>query len=155
PSGLQLTLDGQPVTAPTQFTGVVGVVRTIGAPSPQGSYTFNRWSDGGVQVHTISTPASSATYTAIFNGPTTTTAPTSTTKPPTTTTATTTPTPSSTTTSSTSTSSTAAPPTTTTLPRFGNPTVGSDTSVNSADYERMSSFALGETGTVTRLVIYL
>jgi hypothetical protein len=27
--------------------------------------------------------------------------------------------------------------------------------VNSADYERMSPFALGETGTVTRLVIYL
>src|SRR5262249_61906174 len=87
--------------------------------------------------------------------PTTTSTSTSTTKPPTTTTATTTPTTSSTTTSSTSTSSTAAPPTTTTLPRFGNPTVGRDTSVNSADYERMSSFALGETGTVTRLVIYL
>ncbi len=81
PSGLQLTLDGQPVTAPAQFTGVVGVVRTIGASSPQGQYTFNRWSDGGVQIHTIATPAANTTYTAFFNGPTTTT-----TSPPTTTT---------------------------------------------------------------------
>src|SRR5262249_32527810 len=156
PSGLQLTLDGQPVTAPAQFTGVVGVVRTIGASSPQGQYTFNRWSDGGVQVHTISTPAASTTYTAIFNGPTTTTAvpttttlaTTSTTKPPTTTTtmtaAPTTPAPA------------GGPPTGTALvPRFGNAAVGGWTSINTADYERMSPFVLGESGTVTSLVMYL
>ena len=35
PPGLQLTLDGQPVVAPTSFVGVVGIVRSLGAPSPQ------------------------------------------------------------------------------------------------------------------------
>jgi PKD repeat protein len=183
PSGLQLTLDGQPVTAPAQFTGVVGVVRTIGASSPQGLYTFGSWSDGGVQVHTISTPASNAAYTAFFNGgPTTTTSPpTTSTTSSTTTSSTARPTTSSTTSTSTSsstaapttstssstaapttstTSSTVAPTTSTTTPPtgsawFGNHTVGSDTSVNTADYERMSAFALSEPGSVTRLVIYL
>jgi hypothetical protein len=50
-SGLQLTLDGQPFTGPSTFTAVVGMVRTIGAPSPQVrgkfTYTFRSWSDGG------------------------------------------------------------------------------------------------------------
>jgi hypothetical protein len=70
PSGLQLTLDGQPMTAPMAFTGVVGIVRTIGAPSPQGSksatYTFAAWSDGGQATHTIATPPSATTYTATY-----------------------------------------------------------------------------------------
>src|SRR5262249_15694949 len=98
PSGLQLTLDGQPVTPPAPFTGVVGVWRTIGASSPQGLYPSSRWSDGGVQVHTISTPASNASYTAYFSG-----GPTTTTSPPTTST-----------TSSTTTSSTVRPTTSST-----------------------------------------
>jgi glucose/arabinose dehydrogenase len=90
PSGLQLTLDGQPVTAPVQFKGVVGIERTIEAVSPQGSFTFGAWSDGGAQVHTISTPASDTTYTALFDGvPTTTSTTTSTTNASTTTTSTT------------------------------------------------------------------
>jgi glucose/arabinose dehydrogenase len=162
PPGLQLTLDGQPVTAPAQFTGVVGVVRTIGAASPQGPYTFNRWSDGGVQVHTISTPTSNAAYTAFFNGGTTTTSPptttttssttTSSTVRPTTSTSSTSPTTSSSTTTSTTTSTTAPPAGTA---WFGNHSVGSQTSVNTADYSRLSPFALGESATVTRLFIYL
>src|SRR5262249_46637897 len=134
PSGLQLTLDGQPVTATAQFTGVVGVVRTIGASSPQGLYTFSRWSDGGVQVHTISPPASNAIYPAYFSGgPTTTTSPpTTSTTSSTTTSSTVRPTTSSTT-STTTTSSTAAPTTSTTTPPtgsawFGNHAVGSETS---------------------------
>ena len=72
PSGMQLTLDGQPVTAPYTFTGVVGMKRTIGAPSPQTlnsiSYQFASWSDGGAATHDITTPASATTYTATFNG---------------------------------------------------------------------------------------
>ncbi len=68
PAGLQVTLDGQPRPTPLVVEGVVGVVRTIGAPSPQGGYTFTAWSDGGVQVHTIATPAVDATYTAVFSG---------------------------------------------------------------------------------------
>jgi glucose/arabinose dehydrogenase len=70
-SGLQLTLDGQPFTAPSTFTAVVGMVRTIGAPSPQVrgkfTYTFRSWSDGGAQSHDITTPAANTTYSASFS----------------------------------------------------------------------------------------
>jgi hypothetical protein len=70
PAGLQLTLDGQPVTAPHSVTGVVGIERTIGVVSPQNSggtnYIFSFWSDGGAATHTISTPATNTTYTANF-----------------------------------------------------------------------------------------
>ncbi len=69
-AGLQLTLDGQPVTAPFSFTGVVGMIRTIGAPSPQVrgkfTYRFRSWSDGGAQTHDITTPAAATTYSASF-----------------------------------------------------------------------------------------
>ncbi|GFE81930.1 hypothetical protein GCM10011487_39300 [Steroidobacter agaridevorans] len=64
----QLTLDGVPVTAPHAFTGVEGIVRTIGAVSPQISngvtYQFGSWSDGGAQTHEITTPTDDTTYTA-------------------------------------------------------------------------------------------
>jgi len=70
PAGLQVTLDGQPRNAPLSFLGVVGIVRTIGAPSPQTSggrvQTFRAWSDGGAQTHNIVTPASNTTFTARF-----------------------------------------------------------------------------------------
>jgi glucose/arabinose dehydrogenase len=70
PTGLSLRLDGQPVTATTTVTGVVGIVRTIGAPTPQplggASYEFVSWSDGGSASHTISTPATNTTYTATY-----------------------------------------------------------------------------------------
>ena len=66
PSGRQLTLDGQPVTAPYTFTGVAGIVRTLSAPSPQGTWEFESWSDGGAQTHSIDTPAAATTYTATF-----------------------------------------------------------------------------------------
>ena len=61
PSGLQLTLDGQPVTTPFSTQGVVGIRRTLGAVSPQASggrtYAFQSWSDGGAQTHEIVTPS--------------------------------------------------------------------------------------------------
>jgi glucose/arabinose dehydrogenase len=70
PSGLQVTLDGQPVTAPTSVVGVVGITRTLGVVSPQTvggvSYEFVSWSDGGAATHSINTPASNTTYTATF-----------------------------------------------------------------------------------------
>jgi glucose/arabinose dehydrogenase len=70
PTGLQLTLDGQPVTAPFAVTGVVGILRSIGAVTPQRlgkiKYTFQTWSDGGAATHTIATPATNTTYTATF-----------------------------------------------------------------------------------------
>lgn len=70
PSGLQLTLDGQPVTAPSAVQSVVGVRRALGATSPQTSggtsYVFQSWSDGGAQTHEVVTPAANTTYTATF-----------------------------------------------------------------------------------------
>jgi glucose/arabinose dehydrogenase len=111
PPGLQLTLDGQPVTTPAQVPGVVGIVRTLGAPSPQGANTFAGWSDAGAQVHTIATPASDTTYTGFFDVPAVTTT-TSTTSSTTTLGAS-----SSTTTTSSSTTAPPSPsPTSTTVP---------------------------------------
>jgi glucose/arabinose dehydrogenase len=70
PVALQLQLDGQPTTAPVTFQSVVGIVRTLGAPTPQASggtsYDFLSWSDGGAATHTIATPASNTTYTATY-----------------------------------------------------------------------------------------
>jgi glucose/arabinose dehydrogenase len=70
PAGLALTLDGQPITGPTVFTGVVGVERTLGAAATQNlngrRYQFQSWSDGGAASHTISTPVSNTTYTATY-----------------------------------------------------------------------------------------
>ena len=67
PSGLQVVYNGQAGTAPLTRTPIVGGTRTISAPSPQGSYTFASWSDGGAQQHDVTVPATDATYTASFS----------------------------------------------------------------------------------------
>ncbi len=71
PAGLQVTLDGQPVTTPVSVTSVVGVKRTLGVVSPQNingaNYVFSSWSDGGAVTHTITTPSTGATYTATYD----------------------------------------------------------------------------------------
>jgi glucose/arabinose dehydrogenase len=68
PAGARLTLDGQPVTAPITFTGVEGVIRSIGVVTPQtingSTYTFTNWSDGGAATHEITTPDADTTYNA-------------------------------------------------------------------------------------------
>jgi hypothetical protein len=70
PTGMELTLDGQPVTAPFSFDSVVGVVRTIGAPNSvrlnRVNYALTGWSDGGAATHNISTPAVNTSYTATY-----------------------------------------------------------------------------------------
>lgn len=70
PAGLSLKLDGQPSTAPINFTGVAGVIRALEAVTPQESggksWEFVSWSDGGTALHEISTPGSTANYTATF-----------------------------------------------------------------------------------------
>jgi glucose/arabinose dehydrogenase len=66
PTGLQLRLDGQPVSTPYSFVGVEGIQRTLEAVSPQGALAFASWSDGGARVHTISTPVANTTYSARF-----------------------------------------------------------------------------------------
>jgi hypothetical protein len=66
----QLTLDGAPVTAPFEFTGVEGIIRTLGVVTPQTSggttYDFANWSDGGAATHEIVTPSDNTTFTALF-----------------------------------------------------------------------------------------
>ena len=67
--GLQLTLDGQPVSAPHGFTGVVGIERDLGAPDQNFNgrrYQFASWNDAGTRAHTISTPPADTTFTATF-----------------------------------------------------------------------------------------
>ena len=69
PTGLSLTLDGQPLTAPHTVTGVVGIERDLGAADQNFNgrrYQFNNWDDGGAAKHTIATPASARTFTATF-----------------------------------------------------------------------------------------
>ncbi len=69
PAGLQVRLDGQPVTTPYAFDGVVGVVRTIEASEQSTggvSYAFASWSDGGARGRTIQTPPVATTITARF-----------------------------------------------------------------------------------------
>jgi glucose/arabinose dehydrogenase len=69
PPGLQLTLDGQPVTAPAAFDSVVGIQRTIGAAAQSAggtTYAFVGWSDGGPPVRVVATPAVDTTFTATF-----------------------------------------------------------------------------------------
>lgn len=72
PAGLQMTLDGQPRTAPFSVEGVVGMSRSLGVPSPQTvngtTYYFNSWSDGvTTPTRTITTPANNTTYMANFS----------------------------------------------------------------------------------------
>lgn len=70
PSGLALTLDGQPITGPATFTGVVGIERTLGAAATQDlngrRYRFANWSHGMAATHTLATPASDTTYIATY-----------------------------------------------------------------------------------------
>jgi len=70
PAGLQVTLDGQPMTTPLNVTSVVGIVRALGVVTPQTSgsntYQFVSWSDGGAATHDIQTPATNTTRTATY-----------------------------------------------------------------------------------------
>jgi glucose/arabinose dehydrogenase len=71
PAGLQVTLDGTPITTPSTITSVVGVTRALGVLTPQSSggrnYQFTSWSDGGSATHNVNTPASNTTFTATFS----------------------------------------------------------------------------------------
>ncbi len=71
PQGMQVTLDGQPFTAPLNVLSVVGMLRTIGTQSPQtfqtNSYNFINWSNEGAQTQTIVTASDNAAYTANFS----------------------------------------------------------------------------------------
>lgn len=71
PQGLTVTLDGQPFTAPITITSVEGMLRTIGATSPQTvnnalTYNYSSWSQGGTQSQTFATSVNNVVYTANF-----------------------------------------------------------------------------------------
>jgi len=71
PAGLRISLDGQaPRVTPFTVTGVVGIIRSLAAPSPQTlngtGYVFQAWSDGRGKNHQISTPSVDTTYVANF-----------------------------------------------------------------------------------------
>jgi hypothetical protein len=69
PTGLQLT--GGPTTAkaPYTITAIVNAHIVLTAPAQKyrgKNYVFVSWSDGGAQSHTITVPATNATYTATY-----------------------------------------------------------------------------------------
>jgi hypothetical protein len=72
PAGSQIAVDSTIYFSPQTFNWGIGSSHTIGAVSPQSGgigsrYLFSTWSDGGAATHTITTPATAATYTANFN----------------------------------------------------------------------------------------
>ena len=70
PPGLDITLDGQPLTTPSSVESVEGILRTIGVPSPQTVdhviYSFASWSNHGTQSQTFTTPTDDVTLNATF-----------------------------------------------------------------------------------------
>jgi len=70
PAGLQVTVDGSPLTTPASVPAVVGMIRSLGAVSPQSSggtsYVFTSWSDGGAATHDVTVPASDTSFTASY-----------------------------------------------------------------------------------------
>ncbi|HEX4349458.1 MAG TPA: hypothetical protein VH251_03685, partial [Verrucomicrobiae bacterium] len=73
PSGLPLSLDGQPLNTPVSLAAVVGMSRQISAPSPQAyggtNLSFVLWSDGGAATHNILVPPTNAIFTASYIQP--------------------------------------------------------------------------------------
>ena len=73
PAGLQLSLDGQSFTAPTSVVAVVGMTRSLSAPTPQNlagsNINFVVWSDGGAATHAVKVPTNTAAFTASFVPP--------------------------------------------------------------------------------------
>lgn len=75
PGGLKLSnvmVNGGSTTNTTPFTvtAVVGSQNSVSALSPQtlnrSTYVFSAWSDGGAQIHNITAPSTSTTYTATY-----------------------------------------------------------------------------------------
>lgn len=71
PPGLNLQLDGIPITTPHSVQGVAGFQRSLVAPvittAADGTMLqFAGWSDGGTIRHTITTPDADTTYTATY-----------------------------------------------------------------------------------------
>jgi PKD repeat protein len=70
PRGLRVAVNGAVVTGPRTLTSWQGYRLDVGAPpqvAPSGqSFVFRSWSDGGAGRHRVTTPATTARYTATF-----------------------------------------------------------------------------------------
>jgi glucose/arabinose dehydrogenase/chitodextrinase len=69
PSGLTLYLDGIAKTTPFVYDTLVGFQHSIEARNQAtggNNATFASWSDGGTQTHTVTVPATDATYVATY-----------------------------------------------------------------------------------------
>jgi PKD repeat protein len=66
PPGLTLSVNGTTMTGPTTITSWAGWPLTLAAAARQSPYTFAGWSDGGAATHSVTTPATPATYTATY-----------------------------------------------------------------------------------------
>jgi uncharacterized cupredoxin-like copper-binding protein len=82
PAGLSFTVDGTAYNAAKTFNWVPGSSHAIAVAATQTlsgtHYTFANWSDSGVLAHGITSPDTSATYTATYSYPATMISPTST-----------------------------------------------------------------------------
>ena len=71
PTGLALVVDEATCTSPCQRQWAAGSSHTISAATQAGAsgtqYVFSNWSDAGAALHSITVPATSNTYTAMFN----------------------------------------------------------------------------------------
>ena len=73
PAGLNLAVDGTNYLAPAAFAWVPGSLHLIAAASPQLSgdghsrYSFDSWTDGGAQNHSITAQLAGGTNTATFS----------------------------------------------------------------------------------------
>ncbi len=70
PSGLQVSVNAAAATTPFTQTVIIGSQNSVSAPSPQGSYVYSSWSDGGAQNHNLVAPSTPSTYTATYTSPT-------------------------------------------------------------------------------------
>ncbi len=68
PAGLAVALNGSQTDAPFTKTVIQGSRNSLSAPTPQMTWQFKAWSDGGPQTHDV-TANSSTSYTASYEQP--------------------------------------------------------------------------------------
>lgn len=71
PPGLKLNLDGQPIETPATISSVVGITRTLEAPSTQYQgielFVYDQWTESALnQTFTFNVPEGGASYTGEF-----------------------------------------------------------------------------------------